>query len=179
MKQLIKHNRAKVIDLLAGRLAFERAGVRLYDAVIAKLRALRDPGLLLVLGQLQDYRDEEKEHEEWLATQIRELGGDTSVETDMVRLETRESRGIGDVILDGDNDVMHLFHALYAAELADNASWDLLLALADEAGDRDAKKAFKRRLREEDKHLGFARQVVERLARRSVLGEDVEMPTHP
>lgn len=83
------------------------------------------------------------------------------------------------MILDGDNEVSHLFHALLTAELADNAGWDLLASLADEAGDRDAERAFKKRLHEEEEHLIFARKAVERLARREVLGEQVSMPTSP
>jgi rubrerythrin len=110
---------------------------------------------------------------------VRALGGDVHAMTDMAALEVRESSGIADIITDGDNEPRHLFHALLAAELADNAGWDLLVELADEANDRDAKKQFKKRLREEEEHLVFARRVVRRLARRDVLGEDVTMPTWP
>ncbi|HEU4612003.1 MAG TPA: hypothetical protein VFS15_07990, partial [Kofleriaceae bacterium] len=65
------------------------------------------------------------------------------------------------------------------AELADNAGWDLLVTLADEAGDRDAKKAFKKRLHAEEEHLIFVRRAVQKIARREVLGEQVSMPTWP
>ncbi len=39
-----------------------------------------------------------------------------------------------------------MFHALFAAELVDNAGWDLLVQLADEADDDEARRAFKKRL---------------------------------
>jgi hypothetical protein len=97
----------------------------------------------------------------------------------MARLEQRESQGIEDIILDGDNEMLHYFHALLAAELADNAGWDLLVVLADEAGDREAKKQFKKRLHQEMEHLLFVRRVIKRLARRDVLGQTVTMPTWP
>lgn len=179
METLARQNKDKVIDLLTARLLFERTGVKLYESIMAKLRANNEQGYDRMLGQLQEHRDQEKEHEEWLEEQIRALGGDADAMTEMAQLEARESSGIEDVILDGDNEVSHLFHALLTAELADNAGWDLLASLADEAGDRDAERAFKKRLHEEEEHLIFARKAVERLARREVLGEQVSMPTSP
>ncbi len=179
MQELIKFNRPKVIDLLTARLTFERVGVKLYDAIIGKVQILGDAQAQRMLDQLQEHRDEEKEHEEWLEEQIRALGADAHGTSEMSELETRESKGIEDVILDGDNEISHLMHALLTAELADNAGWDLLVSLADEAGDRDAKKAFKKRLHEEEEHLIFARRAVVKLARREVLGEQVSMPTRP
>jgi len=177
MQELTRHNPMKVIDLLTARLAFERAGVRLYDSIISKMQDFEEVDARRILETLQEHRNEEQEHGEWLEAQIRALGGDTDATTDMAELESRESKGIEEIILDGDNDAMHLFHALLTAELADNAGWDLLVELADEAGDRDAKRAFKKCLHEEEEHLVFVRRIVERLARRVVLEENVETPT--
>jgi len=179
MEKLTQYNPQKVIDLLTERLTFERNGVKLYDAIIDKMSLSNDDSVARMIEQMQEYRDEEKEHEEWLEDQVRALGGDTEQLTEMAELVMRESKGIDDVVLDGDNDVFHLLHALLTAELADNAGWDLLVALADEAGDRDAKKAFKSRLHDEEEHLAFVRRAVERLARREVLGEEVALPTSP
>jgi bacterioferritin (cytochrome b1) len=179
MKELATYNREKILDLLIARMSFERAGVKLYDSVIAKIEAQADPGAQRMLPKLKEHRDEEKEHEEWLEEQVRSLGGDAHGTSDMARLEQRESKGIEDIILDGDNEAMHFFHALLAAELADNAGWDLLVEIADQAGDREAKKAFKKRLHQEMEHLLFVRRVIRRLARREVLGQTVSMPTWP
>ncbi len=76
-----------------------------------------------------------------------------------------------------DAQLPHLFHALLAAELVDNAGWDLLAQLADEAGDHSAKREFKKRLHEEEDHLLFIRKAVEKLSFAEVLGEDVKLPT--
>ena len=179
MKELAQHNPAKILDLLIARLNFERTGVKLYDSVLAKIAAQQDPDAHGMLENLQEHRNEEKEHEEWLEECVRQLGGDAHGTSDMSELEARESKGVEDILLDGDNDILHIFHALLAAELADNAGWDLLVQIADEAGDRDAKKQFKKRLHEEEDHLLFVRRVIERLARRVILGESVEMPTSP
>src|SRR5690606_14691903 len=104
----------------------------------------------------------EKEHEEWLEAQIRGLGGDPHGKTTMARLEEEESQGILSVILDGHTQVPHLIHALLTAELADNAGWDLLVKLADETGDREAKKEFAKRMAAEVKHLAYLREAMKR-----------------
>lgn len=75
-----------------------------------------------------------------------------------------------------DAELPHLLHAMLAAELVDNAGWDLLAQVADEAGDGKAKRAFKKRLHEEEDHLTFVRKAVEKLAFGEVLGEDVKLP---
>jgi ferritin-like metal-binding protein YciE len=129
-----------------------------------------------MLDEMQEHRDEEKEHEEWLEAQIRDLGGDAHGETDKSRLITRESKGIEEVVM-SDAQLPHLFHALLAAELVDNAGWDLLVQLADEAGDHRAKREFKKRLHEEEDHLLFVRKAVERYSEKEVFGRDVTMPS--
>jgi bacterioferritin (cytochrome b1) len=177
MHKLGESNLGKVIDILTERLEYERAGVRLYDSIIVKMQASGDPQIAKMLDQMMEHRDQEKEHEEWLEAKIRALGGDAHTKTEMAMLVARESKGIEEVIHDGDPDIAHLFHALLAAELVDNAGWDLLTKLADEAGDRELKKEFKKRLHEEEEHLLFVRKVVERFARRDVLGESISMPS--
>ena len=66
-------------------------------------------------------------------------------------------------------------HALLTAELVDNAGWQLLLELADEADDLEARQAFRRRLHEEEDHLIFTRRLVERLTRKELLGSTGEL----
>jgi bacterioferritin (cytochrome b1) len=179
MEKLARYNPHKVIDFLSERLTFERAGVRLYDAILEKLKRVEDTDVERMIEPMTEHRDQEQEHVEWLQRQIANLGGDTGGRTEMAELVTRESQGIEDVILDGDNDISHLFHALLTAELTDNAGWDMLVSLADEAGDREAKRELKHRLHEEEEHLVFVRRVLEGFARREVLGEDVALPVWP
>jgi bacterioferritin (cytochrome b1) len=179
MDKLAQKNRSKVIDVLTERLTFERAGVKLYDAILARLTAEGGPDLDDMQEALKQHRDQEKEHEEWLEEQIAALGGDAHGQTEMSRLTETESQGIEKVILGQDAPLANQFHALLAAELVDNAGWDLLVELADEAGDKAAKKEFKRRLHEEEEHLVFVRRAALRFARRIVLGEQVSMPSSP
>jgi bacterioferritin (cytochrome b1) len=175
MEKLAKYDTSKVIDVLTERLAFERAGVKLYDRVLEVMRGTGDEDVTRMVPEMQEHRDEEKEHEEWLEEQIRALGGDAHADTDKSRLVTRESKGIEEVVMT-DAELPHLLHALLAAELVDNAGWDLLAQIADEAGDHRAKREFKKRLHEEEDHLLLVRKAVERLSFQEVLGEDVKLP---
>jgi bacterioferritin (cytochrome b1) len=174
MDELATKNREKVIDLLTERLAFERSGVKLYDAIIRKMEQSPEPAISEMLDQMREHRADEKGLEE----QIRSLGGDAHAETELSRLVTRESVGIEDVV-EHDPELPHLFHALLAAELVDNAGWDLLAAIADEANDKDARKAFKKRLHEEEEHLVFCRRAVEKLTEHAVFETPVSMPVGP
>lgn len=176
MPKLAEYDAAKVIDVLNERLAFERAGVKLYDRVLEVAHASQDENVHRMLEELRKHRDEEWEHEEWLEAQIRALGGDAHTETEKSRLVTRESKGIEEVVM-SDAELPHLLHALLAAELVDNAGWDLLVQIADEAGDREAKREFKKRLHEEEDHLLFLRKAMEKLSFEEVLGKPQKLPS--
>jgi len=175
MQPIPDANRSKLIDVLNERLAFERAGVMLYDRILARMRESQDENIRRMLDEMEKHRNEEKEHEEWLEEQIRMLGGSAHTDTEHSVLVSRESQGIIDVVMN-DPELPHLFHALLAAELVDNAGWDLLVQIADEAGDKASKREFKKRLHEEEDHLLFVRKAVEKFTIKDVLGEDVKMP---
>src|SRR5687767_1957317 len=133
MDTLALKNRERVLDLLAERLTFERAGVKLYDALIREVSVAADPWLVALLDEIEEHRDQEKEHEEWLESVIRGLGGDTEAKTERALLVEKEAKGIEEVMLGSGRRVDQMFHALLTAELADNAGWDLLVQIADEA----------------------------------------------
>lgn len=176
MDKLARMNKERVIDVLAERLCFERAGVKLYDKVLEQMRQSKEQVVTEMLASMQEFRGHEKEHEEWLEDCIRRLGGDDKQMTERARLIAQEASGIEAVIMK-DPELPHLFHALLAAELVDCASWDLLVELADDAGDRTARKEFKKRLAEENEHLTFLREAVRTFSAHEILGEDLEPPT--
>jgi bacterioferritin (cytochrome b1) len=178
MKELCEKNRDKVIDVLNERLTFERAGVKLYDAILANMHKNPSPEVARMLPSMKEHRDHEKEHEEWLEEQIRKLGGDAHGKTEMSELVKAESAGVEQVVC-GDKDLAHQMHALLTAELVDNAGWELLLELADDAGDDEARREFRKRLHEEEEHLIFVRRACTAFARRNVLGQTVLLPASP
>jgi len=178
MKKLAEQHPEKLLDLLTERLTFERTGVKLYDMVIAKMKRSKERPILGMVGQMTKQRNEEKEHEEWLEDCVRELGSDAHTMTEMAEVVDRESRGLMDVI-STDEELPHLFHALLAAELVDDTGWKLLLQLADEAKDDDARREFRKRALEEEDHLVFIRGVVAAFARTELLGRTMQMPVSP
>ena len=176
MKALAATNRDKLIDLLNERLVFERSGVKLYDTIVENMERSENPEVAGMLRTMREHRDEEKEHEEWLGAQIRALGGDVDGKTEMGELVRAESVGVQSVVAT-DRDIMHQLHALLTAELVDNAGWELLLQLADEADDDDARREMRRRAHHEAAHLIFVRRAIVAFARRRVLGRAAELPT--
>jgi len=173
MRKLAEKNVGRVIDLLNERLAFERTGVRLYDRMLLRMRLTEDREIGRMIDRMQRYRDEEREHEEWLEGQIRDLHGDDHMPTEKSVLVLAETQGIERVV-QRDPWLQHDFHALLTAELADTAGWDLLVRVAEEFGDREARREFKQRHREELEHVLFVRKVVERFVKREL--QDGPMP---
>src|SRR5512140_2045577 len=167
MDKLAKKNVSRVIDLLNERLAFERTGVKLYDTLLARLQVSTDPAVKVLVGQVQEHREEEHEHEEWLEEQIRALGGTAHALSEHAVLAQAEAEGV-ERVMRRDDSISHDFHALLTAELADNAGWDLLVKLADEFGDSKAKKEFNKRLHEEEKHLLFVRETLFELTKQVI-----------
>jgi bacterioferritin (cytochrome b1) len=175
MKKLAERHPEKLLDLLTERLTFERSGVKLYDIVMSKMQASQDKTIAGMIPQLKKQRDQEKEHEEWLEDQVRALGSDAHTETDLSELVLRESRGVKEVV-ESDDELTHLFHALLVAELVDENGWKLLVQLADEAEDQEALKSFIQRAREEEDHLLYIRTVVAAYARREILDSPIPIP---
>lgn len=177
MKKLAQYNRLQLRDLLGERLAIERCGVRLYDAALAKVRATpTGKSSPKVVAKLQEFRDDEKAHEEWLEEIIRDLGGDADEQTPRARLAQLEALGIERVLHAADGvEIVDILHALLMAELADTAGWDLLVQLAVEAGDKRARKQFQKRLSTEMRHLAWLRKRVLKLTAKDVM-DPVEEP---
>jgi ferritin-like metal-binding protein YciE len=128
-----------------------------------------------MLPQLAECREQEKEHEEWLEGCIRHLGADPGRPTEMARLAARETSGIEAVIMK-DPEFPHLLHALLAAEHVDGAGWDLLVALAEQAGDGEATEQFEKRRLEEEQHLALLREALRMFSAHRVLDEDLRWP---
>jgi rubrerythrin len=170
MRKLIQYDRERVIDLLCERLAFERSGVKLYDRVLEVMLASTDAEIHAMSSTLEEHRAEELEHEAWLEAQIRALGGDAAAQCDGAQLATREVAGLEEVAAHDGGDLRHLLHALLAAEAMDETGWKLLVELAQDADDREARREFTRRHHHEAEHLAFTRHLVERIAVRTIFG---------
>ncbi len=126
------NNQQLLLDKLGERLAFERSAVRIYDALITKVRAVQGVhgSELLPLDMLLRLRDQKAEHFGLLAGAVQRLGGDSTTQTPGADLAGLECAGLLQAVVDPRTDVLQSLHALLIAEMADNSGWELLVAVA-------------------------------------------------
>ncbi|MDP2128837.1 MAG: ferritin-like domain-containing protein [Pseudohongiella sp.] len=153
-QKVLGKNPEILIDKMAERLAFERTGVRLYDAMLAKVEALGHiPGLVDIQPTIQRFRDEEHQHYLLLADALEKLGADPTAQTPSANLAGVSAEGIVKIIADPRTNLVQSMNALLIAEAADNIGWELLIDLATRAGQDELAEQFSRALTEEDEHL--------------------------
>jgi rubrerythrin len=171
-----------LLDKMGERIAFERGGVRMYDALISKYMALSeadDDGLSVLefvvagsagrdgdmagaeaelpLNTLKRIRAEELGHFRLLCESMRELGGDPTAQTPGADVAATATMGVIQVVTDPRTTLAQCLDAALIAELADNASWELLSELAAKAGQGDMSERFLGALAAEEQHLEIIR----------------------
>jgi rubrerythrin len=157
---------AAFLDKLAARLAFERSGTRLYEAVLAKARAADAMPSGVSVERLQHFRDEEAAHFRLLTECIESLGADPTVQTPTADVYGVASSGLFQVVSDPRTTVPQSLEALLVAELTDHDGWESLTALADGLGYDDMAGRFRQALRAEQEHLATVRGWVSEALRR-------------
>lgn len=152
--QMLQGNDAKVlIDKLGERLAFERGGVRLYDALISKYEASANQSELPPLERILEIRNEELRHFHLVADVMRQLGADPTAQTPSADIIGVASMGVQKVATEPRIGFSDTLCAILTAELTDHAGWTLLIQLAQEAGLKDVVTAFQEALTREQEHL--------------------------
>lgn len=146
------------LDKLGARLAFERTGVRLYDAILAKHRALGGFDGGPSRAELQRIRNEEHAHFLLLSRATESLGADPTAVTPSADVQATSSIGVVQVITDPRTTLLAALDAILIAELADNDSWEALIELARHAGHDDLAESFIGALRDEVEHLENVRR---------------------
>jgi rubrerythrin len=187
MKGVLKAGMAKVkggapsifMDKIGERIAFERGGTRLYDALITKFQAvdaqgeevlpsassLRGPDGQKVgsvssempLQTLMRIRNEELQHFKMLGLAMEKLGGDPTAQTPCADVQATASMGIMQVVTDPRTTLAQSLNAMLSAELTDNAGWELLVQLAEEAGETELAGQFLGALGQEQEHLAIVK----------------------
>jgi rubrerythrin len=149
-----------LVDKLAERLAFERSGVRLYEALMLKCRAAGGDGAATI-SKLEHICREELEHFQMLFGCIEQLGGDPTVQTPSADVAAVVAQGIPKVLLDPRTTFPQCLEAILTAELVDCDAWERLTELADGFNQTDMAKKFRQALAEEDEHRMIVRGLVE------------------
>lgn len=140
-----------LLDKLAERLAFERSGTRLYDALIAKCKA--DGGTIVQPDRLMHFREEEAQHFKMVNDCIEKLGGDPTAQTPGANLAGIEGMGLMQVVTEPKTSLAQSLHSVLVAELTDNAAWDELVVLAEKLGQDEMVKQFREAQQTEREHL--------------------------
>jgi rubrerythrin len=144
---------AVFLDKLSERLAFERTGTRLYEALLNKCDALGEQSPGPTLEEIEEIGREELEHFLLVNRTIEEIGGDPTVQSPSADVAGVTSLGIMQVLTDPRSSMTHCLQAMLTAELTDNAGWELLIKLADNLGYEDVKAEFEVALEHEERHL--------------------------
>jgi rubrerythrin len=149
-----------LLDKMAERLAFERAGTRLYEGLLLKY----DLGGGFSGGprreELLRFRDDEATHYRLLEHAIEELDADPTSLTPSADLTAVASSGIAAVIADARTNLAECLEAILIAELADHAAWERLKELAEGLGHSELAEEFERCHRQEELHLEAVRRWV-------------------
>jgi Ferritin-like domain len=153
IKTVIGEQPTLLMDKLGERLAFERSGTRLYEALVSKHNAFGSFAGGPRKGDLEEILQEEFGHFTLLSSTIEQLGGDPTAVTPSADLHATASHGIVQVIVDPRTTLLQSLEAILIAELADNACWEALIALAQQAGEDTLVQPFEQALVTEQEHL--------------------------
>ena len=153
---LQSHRTAVLIDKLGERLAYERTGVRLYEALEVKARATRTRPQADT-DRIGRIRDDEESHFHLLAQCLVTLGADPTAVTPCADLSGVIASGPIQVVSDPRTTMAQAFNAVLLIELGDGAGWDLLVELAQEAGQSDMAQRFTVVQDTERQHLEMVR----------------------
>lgn len=168
MQKLAGRNPEVLVDKLGERLAFERGGVRLYEALLTKYQATPEKLSGMSTDQLAHFRDEEARHFKLVADALEKLGADPTAQTPGADVSGVLAMGPMQVLDDPRTTIAQSLNALLVAELADHDGWELLIKLADDMGQSDMVTDFQQALREEEQHLTHVRQWLEESVRSEV-----------
>jgi len=139
-----------LMDKLGERLAFERSGTRLYDALMVKCKVA---GSKIPAKELQHIRDEEAMHFALCGAAIQSLGGDPTEQTPCADVAGVEGMGLMQVLTDPRTTVAQCLHAILVAEMTDNAAWEELIELTQPTGNDDLIARFQKAQQNEAEHL--------------------------
>jgi ferritin-like protein len=152
------------IDKLAERLAYERGGTRLYDAVIAKFMAHEGELSSDSLQEVIEIRNEEASHAALIRTCIEQLGADPTAQTPSADLVGVATAGFLQAAADPRTTLAQTLQVALAAELVDVASWEMLMSMAERMGQDGMAERFRKALAREGEHVAKVRGWCESLS---------------
>jgi rubrerythrin len=159
--EMVKGQKPTVLlDKIGERLAFERTGTRLYEALLAKHAAASVHEGGPTREELEKIRDDELRHFAVLTDIMEKLGGDPTAMTPCADVTAVASSGLVQVLGDPRVTLTQALGAILIAELADHDGWTVLIELADGMGHDEIASQMRDCLLEEDEHLQKVRSWV-------------------
>jgi hypothetical protein len=170
-----------LLNKLGERLAFERTGVRLYEALIDKLPAFAGDGAATgpSVADLRSIQEDELRHVDVVRRAIEALGGDPTAMTPAADLAGVAGMGLLQVVCDPRTQVADSLQALLAAELVDNDGWELLIQLARALGQEQMAVSFAHAGDQERLHLLRVRAWLAAIVMKEAGVEEAQIPTAP
>ncbi len=158
MLEKLKGNQPTVfLDALGERTAFERTGVRLYEALLCRYDAAHVHAGGPPRAELERIRDEELAHFQLCCDAMKQLGGDPTAITPSADAAGVAASGLVAVLNDPRATLTEGLKAILMAELADNDGWAMLSRMADDLGQDELAEKFRGALAEEQEHLSSVR----------------------
>ncbi len=153
VEKVVGHDPTVFMDKLSERIAFERTGTRLYEALISKLEA--DGGFEggPTREELLEHLNEEHGHFTMLVELMRDMGGDPTAMTPSADVSATASMGVLKVITDARTTLLQGLEAMLIAELTDREGWQALCDLARQNDKEDLVKRFEEAEATEARHI--------------------------
>jgi rubrerythrin len=148
---------APLVDKLGERIAFERTGVRLYEALLSKLEAGGGFEGGPARADLERLRDQELSHFQLVFRAVRSLGGDPTAETPSADIVGVAASGMLSAIDDPRTTLAQSLQIMLVAELTDSDAWGILVELAKRFAERELAKQFEAARLVEAEHLDLLR----------------------
>lgn len=170
-KALAGQKATVLIDKLGERLAFERAGTRLYEGLLAKFDVFGTWDGGPTRAQLERIHRDEHDHFLLVKGFIERLGSDPTTVTPSANVHAVASMGIVKVISDPRMNLQESIEAIAVAELADNDCWSNLVQLLRGTGHEELADQAEEALESERDHLRLVRDwIAAALASTGALG---------
>jgi ferritin-like protein len=148
------------MDKLGERIAFERTGTRLYEALISKYNGSKDRSGFPDGSILEQFHSEELSHFRLASEVMTEIGGDPTAMTPSADVCGVAALGWVQAMTDPRTDFKQCLEIILQAELVDNACWEVLIELSDQLGLKSVSERFQTALNEEMVHLTTIKQWV-------------------
>lgn len=180
LKAFQGENVAVLLDAMGARLAFERTGTRMYEALVTKARTIGPQEGGPSAADLEEIRADELSHFRMVRDAIELLGGDPTAMTPSANIQAMASSGVLQIATDPRLGMRESLNAALIAELSDRDSWEMLIRLAAALEQTDLVESFSAALATEERHLRRVRGWMSAMTRLAAGAEmDPAMPELP